>query len=405
MPCVPALRGRRRELLEAVGTGIGTVDRPEASEADITREYMAEKGARPNVHPIQRRVLDALAALSSPLLPDDYLELINPLWSTRELRGRIVTIDHETPDAATVLIKPGYRWSGHQPGQYLRIGLDIQGVRHWRAYSLTSDPARPDGLISITVKNVDEGKVSPYLVRRGRTGAIVGLGGVEGEFVLPEELPEKLLFISAGSGITPIMSMLRHLDQSGDLGDVVLLHSARRTEEVIFGDELRSMADRNEHFQLHEQLTAEAGRMGPKDLDRLCEDWRERETFVSGPADMLEELIEHWKQEGDPELLHVERFQPKLGLDEGEEGEGGTIKFLKSDAEAESDGTVPILVAGENAGLELPYGCREGICHTCVGELREGRVRDLRTGKVYGQEGEVIRTCISAPEGPIEIEL
>lgn len=95
-------------------------------------------------------------------------------------------IEPETPEAATVLIKPGYRWGGHEPGQYLRIGLDIRGVRHWRAYSLTSDPARPDGLISITVKGVDAGKVSPYLVRRGRPGTIVSLGGVEGEFLLPK---------------------------------------------------------------------------------------------------------------------------------------------------------------------------------------------------------------------------
>src|SRR5262249_32616236 len=100
-------------------------------------DSMPEKGASPNVHPVQRRVLRALASLSSPLLPDDYLELVNPLWSTRELRGMIEAIEPETPDAATVVIKPGYRWGGHEPGQYLRIGLDINGVRHWRAYSLT----------------------------------------------------------------------------------------------------------------------------------------------------------------------------------------------------------------------------------------------------------------------------
>ncbi len=366
---------------------------------------MPERGARPNVHPIQRRLLDALAAFSSPLLPDDYLELFNPLWSTRELRGRVEMVEPETPDAATVLIKPGYRWGGHQPGQYLRIGLDIEGVRHWRAYSLTSDPARPDGLISITVKNVDEGKVSPYLVRRGRPGTIVSLGGVEGDFLLPDPLPAKLLFISAGSGITPIMSMLRHLDQAGELGDAVLLHSARRTDEVIFGDELRSLTRRHQQFVLHEQLTADHGRMGPPDLDRLCPDWRERETFISGPTDMLEAFGEHYEQAALEEKLHMERFQPRLGLGEAGEGRGGTIKFLTSDQEAESDGSVPILVAGEEAGLELPYGCREGICHTCVGELRSGQIRDLRTGKVSGQEGEVIRTCINAPEGPIEIEL
>ena len=366
---------------------------------------MPERGAKPNVHPIQRRVLDALAAFSSPLLVDDYLELINPLWSTRELRGRIERIEHETPEAATVFIKPGYRWGGHEPGQYLRIGLDIEGVRHWRAYSLTSDPRREDGLISITVKNVDEGKVSPYLVRRGRPGTIVSLGGVEGEFLLPDRLPGKLLFISAGSGVTPIMSMLRHLDSTGELDDVVLLHSAQTADRVIFGDELRAMAERHEHFELHEQLTTDNGRMGPDDLDRLCPDWRERETYISGPTDMLDAFDEHFDEAGREDHFHMERFQPKLGLGDGDEGEGGTIRFLKSDCEAVSDGSKPILVAGEDAGLELPYGCREGICHTCVGELRSGRVRDLRNGKVHGEEGEVIRTCIHAPEGPIEIEL
>jgi ferredoxin-NADP reductase len=366
---------------------------------------MPEKGATPNVHPIQRRVLKALGSLSTPLLPDDYLELINPLWSTRELRGRIVEITHETTDAATVLMKPGYRWSGHKPGQFLRIGLDIDGVRHWRAYSLTSDPDRPDGLISITVKNVDEGKVSPYLVRHGRPGTIVSLGGVEGDFVLSDPPATKLLFISAGSGVTPIMGMLRHLDNGDAMHDVVLLHSARHTDDVIFGAELRRLAQRNDGFRLHEQLTREKGRMGPADLDRLCPDWREREAYISGPAEMLDASSEHWDREGDCDLLHIERFQPKLGLGQAGEGGGGSIKFLKSGCETESDGHMPILVAGEEAGLELPYGCREGICHTCVGELCSGRVRDLRNGNVYGQEGEFIRTCISAPEGAVEIDL
>jgi stearoyl-CoA 9-desaturase NADPH oxidoreductase len=366
---------------------------------------MPERGVPPNVHPLQRRVLRALQTFSTPLLPDDYLELINPLWSTRELRGRIAEVRHETPDAATVLIKPGYGWMGHAPGQFLRIGVDIDGVRHWRAYSLTSDPYRKDGLIGVTVKCVDEGKVSPYLVRRGRAGAIVSLGGVEGDFVLPEPPPERLLFISAGSGITPIMSMLRHLANADALGDVLLLHSARETDLVIFGPELRDLAKRKRGFELHEQLTGTKGRMGPADLDRLCPDWRERETYISGPSDMLDAFNTYFDEHGAGERLHIERFQPRLAIGDAAEGTGGTIRFCKSDREASSDGSDPILIAGENAGLELPYGCREGICHTCVGELVSGRVRDLRNGKVYGQEGEMVRTCISAPEGPVEIDL
>jgi ferredoxin-NADP reductase len=364
---------------------------------------MPEKGARPNVHPVQRRLLRAISAFTSPLLPDDYLELINPLWSTRELRGRIERIEPETADAATVVIRPGYAWMGHQPGQYLRIGVEVEGVRHWRAYSLTSDPGRPDGCISITPKLVDSGKVSPYLVRRARPGTIVALGGVEGEFVLSDPLPEKLLFISAGSGITPIMSMLRSLERADAIDDVVHLHSARTAGEVMFGKRLREMHERHPRFRVHEQLTSEHGRLAPSDLDELCPDWREREAYLSGPGEMLDAMAEHWDQAGDCERLHMERFQPKIGG--GEEGEGGTIRFRVSDCETECDGGTPILVAGEEAGLELPYGCREGICHTCVGELCSGRVRDLRTGKVYGQDGEMIRTCLSAPEGPVEIKL
>jgi ferredoxin-NADP reductase len=364
---------------------------------------MAETGAQPRVPRLQRALLRAVRAFSTPLLPDDYLELINPLWSTRELRGRIERIDHVTRDAATVLIKPGYRWEGHQAGQYCRIGVDIKGVRHWRAYSLTSEPDRPDGCISITPKLVEGGVVSPYLVRRGRPGAIVSLGGVEGDFVLPDPLPAKLLFISAGSGITPIISMLRSLARRDAMGDVVLLHSARSPEEVIFGGELRHLAKTFEGFRLHEQHTSTMGRMAPEHLDERCPDWRERETFASGPGPMLDALTDHFEREGLLEHLHMERFQPKLGG--GETGEGGTIRFLKSDCVVEADGTKPILVCGEEAGLELPFGCREGICHTCVGTLRSGRIRDLRNGQVKGQEGETVRTCINAPEGPIEIEL
>jgi stearoyl-CoA 9-desaturase NADPH oxidoreductase len=123
----------------------------------------------------------------------------------------------------------------------------------------------------------------------------------------------------------------------------------------------------------------------------------------SGPGELLDALTEHWEAEGDCDRLHMERFQPKLGL--AEEGEGGTIVFAKSDEEVECDGATPILVAGEEAGLELPFGCREGICHTCIGKLCSGQVRDLRNGKVYGDRGEMVRTCINAPEGDVEIEL
>ena len=362
---------------------------------------MPERGARPNVHPVQRRVLRVLAALSSPLLPDDYLELVNPLWSTRELRGRVERIEAETPDAATVLIKPGYRWGGHEAGQYLRIGLDIEGVRHWRAYSLTSDPARPDGLISITVKNVDEGKVSPYLVRRGRPGTIVSLGGVEGEFVLPDPLPEKLLFISAGSGITPIMSMLRHLDR----------RRARRRRAPAFGapgrrGDLRGRAARAGPAPPEVRPARAAHRRSGPDgpgrprraVPRLA---RARDLHLR-PPDMLDAFGEHFEAADLEERLHMERFQPKLGLGDGDEGEGGTIKFW-SPTRGRVRRKRPDPGRREEAAI-CPTAAARASATPASASCAPGGARPAhRQGA--GEEGEVIRTCIHAPEGPIEIEL
>lgn len=366
---------------------------------------MAERGAKPNVHPLRARALRAIGAFTSPLLPDDYLEMINPLWSTREVRGRVEELSREAGDATTVLIRPGHTWPGHEPGQYLRIGFDVDGIRHWRAYSITSDPGRPDGFISITPKLVAEGKVSPYVNRDLRPGAIISLSDVEGQFVLPDPRPERVLFISAGSGITPIMAMLRCLDREHKLGDVVHLHSAPTSDDVIFGDRMRELDQRNDGLRLHVQHTREGGRISPERLDELCGDWRERETFLCGPAEMLDDFEQCWKAEDLTERLHLERFQPVIGSDLPGAGEGGTIKFLNSGIEASSDGSQPILVAGEEAGAELAFGCRMGICHTCVGKLCSGRLRDLRSGEVHGEEGTMVRICVNAPEGPVEFEL
>ena len=303
-----------------------------------------------------------------------------------------------------MLIRPGYEWEGHQAGQYLRIGLDINGRRHWRAYSLTSDPGRPDGFISITIKNVDEGVVSPYLVRRGRPGSIVSLGGVEGEFVLPDPLPEKLLFISAGSGITPIMSMLRSLEHQDALDDVLLIHSARTPDDVIFGEQLRAMEERNPGFRLHEQLH---GRDGPLQarrpraaVPRLA---RARGVHLRAgrAARRARRALGRARRLRPPAhgALPADHRRGRGGR--GRDDQVPQERLPGAFATAASRSSWP----ARTPASSLPFGCREGICHTCVGELKSGEIRDLRTGKVSGQRGEMVRTCINAPEGPVEIEL
>ncbi len=190
------------------------------------------------------------------------------------------------------------------------------------------------------------------------------------------------------------------------LQDVAHPHSARTPDAVIFGEQPRARRTGTPGYRLHVQHTGEYGRIGPADLDRLCPDWREREAFAQRPRRACSTRSHaHWAEHADVALLHMERFQPVIG-GEDTAGEGGVITLPgESRVEADSDGGTPILVAGEQAGAALPFGCRMGICHTCVGWLCSGRVRDLRTGKVSGTEGEMVRTCINAPEGPVEIDL
>jgi stearoyl-CoA 9-desaturase NADPH oxidoreductase len=352
---------------------------------------------------VLRGLTGAVERLTTPLLPDDYLALVNPLWSGREPRGRIEAVHPETADAATLVIRPGHAWAGHRPGQWIGIGVEIEGVRHWRAYSLSCPPGSPGGRITITVKAVPGGLVSRYLVRQATPGTIVGLAGPDGDFVLPARPPPRLLFLTAGSGITPVRAMLHGLltDTAGDrvLPDVVLLHSAPTPGEVIFGDELRALAARSPNLRLYERHTRTEGRLRPADLPDLCPDWAERTAWVCGPAGMLEEAEKQWA--GLEDRLHVERFRPVVPT---ALGEGGRVRFTRSGRETDADG-VPLLVAGEEAGVVMPSGCRMGICHSCVARLVSGRVRDLRTGQVHGDVGDLVQTCVSVATGPVEIEL
>ncbi len=363
---------------------------------------MPEQGARVQMPRVAQLVLRGLEYFTWPLDLDDYLELISPLWSTRELRGRIERVHAETPDAATVFITPGFRWRGHLAGQYLRIGFDIEGKRQWRAYSLSSDASRPDGQITITVKRTEDGLVSNWLHGTHATGSIVTLGDVEGEFILPDPAPAKLLFITAGSGITPVMAMLRGLERRRRLPDTVHLHSARTAEGAIFAADLTGLDQRNDNYTFIQRLTGEQGRLKPSDLDEICPDWRERECYACGPGEMLDALRDHYTDAGLAERMHIESFEHFVLGDI--EGQGGTITFTKAGVEVECDGSTPILIAGEEAGADLPYGCRMGICHTCTGKLIDGAVRDLRTGEVT-PAGTEIRTCVNCPDGAVTIEL
>jgi ferredoxin-NADP reductase len=350
-------------------------------------------------------LVDAAVALTTPRLPEHYLAAINPLWARHQPRGRVESVMPETPDAATLWIRPGAGFPrDHTPGQYVRIGVDVDGRRHWRTYSLTSLPRRSDGRFSITVKAMPGGVVSNELVFATPHGAIVRLAPPAGEFVLPEDLRDPILFITAGSGITPVMGMLRALAAAGPLRDVAHVHLAPSQQEAIFGFELRRLARRHPGYALREHFDDRDGIWGVAALDRAVPDWRARQAWACGPAGLLDALRARFEDEELADRLHLEHFRPVVAA-AGLEGGGGRVRFMASGREIEADGATPLLVAGEEAGVLLPHGCRMGICHTCVGRLHSGAVRDLRTGELHETPDELVRTCICAPAGAVEIDL
>ena len=349
------------------------------------------------------RVRRAGSKLTTPLHPDDYLRLLNPLWSSRELRGRIEKVVPETEDAATLVIRPGWGWHyDHRPGQYVGIGVQVEGKFQWRSYSVSSPPKRSGRTISITVRAMPEGLLSAHLVTGLEPGTIVRLALPKGEFVLPDPPPERMLFLVAGSGVTPVMAMLRTLDRRGTMPDVVMHYSSPTAERMIFRKELKELGERHESLTLHELHTDTDGMLELAALDELCSDWRERETWACGPGPMLDAISEHWEGAGAEERLHLERFSLELG---GEGGEGGTITFQTTGKTIEADGATTILEAGEQAGVGMPYGCRMGICHTCTLTLVEGTIRDLRNGDEYDQPNEHVQTCVTVPVGACTFDI
>jgi stearoyl-CoA 9-desaturase NADPH oxidoreductase len=352
---------------------------------------------------VARRVV---TRMTTPLLPDDYLRMVNPLWSARELRGKIVEVIPETDDAATLVIKPGWGWNmTYQAGQYVGIGVHIDGKWHWRSYSISSTPeghSRSHRLrqLTITVKAMPEGFLSEHLVRGLAPGTIVRLALPQGEFVLPDPPPSKILFWTGGSGITPVMSMLRTLDRRDTMPDVVHIHSAPTRGSAIFRDERLALSERHGGLRLLENFDDEHGILDVERMAEVCPDWTSRDAWVCGPAPMLAAAETRWKEAHLSKKLHLERFSVVFTTS----ADGGRVTFATSGRTADVDGATTLLEAGEAAGIQMPFGCRMGICHTCVLTLKKGVVKDLRSGTEY-QSNAGVQTCITAAAGDCVLEI
>jgi stearoyl-CoA 9-desaturase NADPH oxidoreductase len=374
-----------------------------ANVVDTKRPDVAGADRHPGWHALRK----IAARITTPLLPDDYLHLANPLWSARELRGRILDVRRETEDSATLVIKPGWGFSfDYQPGQYIGIGLLVDGRWRWRSYSLTSSPAATAGpgsprTVTITVKAMPEGFLSTHLVAGVEPGTIVRLAAPQGNFVLPDPAPPSILFLTAGSGITPVMSMLRTLVRRNQIGDITHLHSAPTESGVMFRTELAALAAHQPGYRLQVRETRKQGRLDLAALDHEVPDWRARQTWACGPEGMLTQAEKVWSAAGISDRLHLERFAVSKAAPAGA---GGTVTFVRSGRSAAADAATSLMDAGEGAGVQMPFGCRMGICQSCVVSLVEGHVRDLRTGAEH-DPGTRVQTCVSAASGNCTLDI
>ena len=356
---------------------------------------------------LARRLLGSpvVDLLLGPHGVDRYLELISPTLTVGDARAEIVAVRRQTARSVTLTLAPNRAWAGFEAGQYVAVGVEIDGVRRTRTYS-PAGSAHERRKLELTVTEHPGGLVSGHLLRAARTGSIVHLAPAQGMFTMPQPRPERIVLISGGSGITPVLSMLRTLIDEGHDGEITFLHFARTEADRLYEPEVRALAARHPALRVGYCTTrgATPERLDADTIGALAGDAADATGAVCGPPSLVDAAPGVWAQlGGDSGRLLTETFTPPRVLVTGEAATG-TLRFLRSDRTA-AIGEGTLLEQAEAAGLSPEFGCRMGICHTCTCRKAAGPVRNLRSGEVSDEENEDIQLCISAPAGDVALEL
>ncbi len=336
---------------------------------------------------------------------DFWLGEVDPTWSVSEVRARVVDIVDETEDVKTFVLAPNAKWSGHRAGQFVTVEVEVDGVRLARCYSLSSAPGARR--LAITVKRVPGGRVSTWMHERVRRGDVLRLGAAQGEFVQTSPRPEKLLLLSGGSGITPLMSILRDLARDGAVGDVVFAHAARSSRDVVFRRELDALAAQHAGLRLAVFREDVEGRLDPAKLRAAVPDLATRSSMLCGPPGMMSALVPAWSEAGLEHRLQTERFTPapSIAPPAGDAPEAVKLTLLRAGRSVTTEGGGTLLEQLERGGERPAHGCRMGICNTCRCTKKSGVVEDVRTGALSTEPDDEIRLCVSRARTDIELAL
>ena len=361
-----------------------------------------------------------VASLTSPYTIDHYLDQIHPMLAAENVRAKVVEVIHETGEASTVVLRPNGAWKGFTPGQHVQFGVEVDGKRRVRVFSVSSaasvSSSRADRnragkkTFSVSVKAHPDGYVSQFLHHDLKPGTIVYLSQAEGEFVLPRETPDNVLLMSGGSGITPVMSMIRTLRDSGHAGRVTFLHYARSLEDEMFSEELDEIAVALPQAQVVRIFTRQPaegaelkGRFTIDHLKHLGIDPSETLTYVCGPAGLIASVRETYEELGAADQLRMEYFKvPSVDLNAPDAT--GILTFDNASIGADNSGAT-ILEQAEAAGLKPEFGCRMGVCNTCVVKKNHGAVRHVISNEISANTDETIKICVNVPVGDCSVAL
>lgn len=346
-----------------------------------------------------------LGLLTQPYPPSRWTELLNPLW-VEEDRARLTDLRHETDDVVTLTLQPAPGWPGHRAGQHTVLRVEVDGVRHARAFTVATSAHRT-ATVELTCKAYPDGTVVPWLRDHASAGLVVGLDHPSGDVVLPEPRPDHLVCVVGGSGITPAMAMLRTLADEDHDGRISFVQFARTAANVLFADELEQLRGALPGLTASTILTrrqrgARDGRRLDKALlDELAPGWPDATSLVCGPVPMLEAAEQVWTGVPDERLL-VERFRPApLRIPDDVTGE---VTFSRSRVRTDNDGRT-LLEQAEDAGLTPEFGCRMGICHTCDVPKLHGVTRDVRNDELDTGERDRIQPCVAVALGDVDLDL
>lgn len=356
--------------------------------------------AAPVVAALQHPWVESIVRLSAV---EDVLATLHPLLSLTQVRARVVKVIDETPSAKTFVLQPNALWAGAQAGQFVRVSVEINGRRVDRAYSLCSRPGARR--IAITVKRQEGGLVSNHLHQTTRVGDVLTISQAHGEFVLPEVLPAKMLLLSAGSGITPVMAMLRDLQARQYQGDVVFLHVCRTPSDLIFSGQLQAISSNYAELSLVVHYDEIDGRFTPNSLQLAVPDLSERSTWMCGPGALMDAVHAYWEEEAFGAPLYSERFVGAPLLPATAPGTPVEVSFAASGKVFTTQGAEPLLLQAERVGLSPKHGCRIGICRSCQCVKKSGTVENLQTGEVSSTPNELIRLCISTARSDVALDL